>query len=249
MVTAKKPEEEPQSDEQARASLRDIKEDIVKGLGNTLPALKRFFQTLSVPVWSPDTALNIIKAARESDGPEWQWLIITNHLIVELNTRYDTLLQESDNQATVLTDKLIDTQAVAASFRELALANASNSSSHTATDRDGAMPYPTPFSGDDKDSTKRTQAFRTWCTRIEARWANRRHEFSTERAKILYAAAMLEGTAANGVNADLEKITSNLENPATWHWHSGAEFLAHLAKKFATLNLAADAEYKLRKLA
>jgi hypothetical protein len=110
------------------------------------------------------------------------------------------------------------------------------------------MPYPTPFSGDEKDTTKRTQAFRTWRIRIEARWANSQHECSTERAKILYATALLEGTAALGVNDDLEKITSNLENPAAWHWQSGAEFLAHLAKQFATLDLAADAENKLRKL-
>ena len=32
------------------AGLHDIKEDIVKGLGNSLPTLERFFQTLSVPV-------------------------------------------------------------------------------------------------------------------------------------------------------------------------------------------------------
>jgi hypothetical protein len=51
-----------------------------------------------------------------------------------------------------------------------------------------------------------------------------------------------------GVNDDLEKIMSNLENPAAERWHSGIEFLAHLAKKFATLDLAADVENKLRKL-
>jgi hypothetical protein len=148
--------------------LRNIKEDIVKGLDNTLPVVKRFFQTLNVPVWSPTTALNSIKAAKESDGPERQWLIITNHLVAKLNTRDDELLQASDNQVTVLTDKLTDAQAVDESFRELALVNASNSSSYTATDRDWVMPYLTPFSGDDKDSTKRTQAFRTCRTHIEA---------------------------------------------------------------------------------
>jgi len=79
--------------------------------------------------------------------------------------------------------------------------------SHAATERDGVMPHPAPFSGNDTNSTKRTQAFRTWRTRIEARWAHRRHEFGSERAKILYAATLLEGTAADGVNAGLEKIT------------------------------------------
>jgi hypothetical protein len=169
---------------------------------------------LSIPVWSPDTTLNNIKAARESDGPKRQWLIITNHLVVELNTQYDKLLQESNNQATVLTDQFTDTQVVVASFRTLALVNARNRSSHTATDYDGTMPYPTPFSGDDKDSTNQIQALHTWRTRIEARWAHRQHKCNTKRAKILYVAALLEGMAADGVNADLEKITSNLENPA-----------------------------------
>src|SRR3981081_4635850 len=233
----------------AMAGLRDIKEDIVKGLGDSLPSLGRFFQTLSVPVWSTDAALEIIKNAQESDGPERQWLHINNRLVEELHRRYDALLQESDQQAATLSHRLTEAQAVAESYRELALANASNSSSCTETDRDGAMPHPTPFSGDEKDTTKRTQAFRTWRIRIEARWANRQHEFSTERAKILYAAALLEGTAALGVNDDLEKITSNLENPAAWRWQSGAEFVAHLARKFATLDLVADAENKLRKLA
>ena len=95
----------PQGGEQPRAGFRDIKEDIVKGLdsgGDTLTALKRFFQTLSVPVWSPDVALDIIKIARESDGPERQWLVITNHLVEELNRRYDALLQESDHQTATL---------------------------------------------------------------------------------------------------------------------------------------------------
>ena len=202
------------------AGLRDIKKDIVKGLGDSLPSLGRFFQTLSVPVWSTDAALEIIKNAQESDGPERQWLFINNLLVEELNRRYDALLQESDQQAATLSDRLTEAQAVAESYRELALANASNSnsSSCTETDRDGAMPHPTPFSGDEKDRTKRTQAFWTWRIRIEVRWANRQHEFSTERAKILYAAALLEGTAALGVNDDLEKITSNLENPAAWRW-------------------------------
>jgi hypothetical protein len=54
--------------------------------------------------------------------------------------------------------------------------------------------------------------------------------------------------AALGVNDDLEKITLNLENPAIWRWHSGIKFLAHFAKKFTTLDLAADAENKLCKL-
>jgi hypothetical protein len=110
---------------------------------------------LRVLVWSTNAALKIIKTAQESDGPERQWLVINNHLVEELNCRYDALLQQSDHQVATLSDKLTEAQAVAENFRELALVNASNSnSSHTETDRDGAMSYPTPFSGDEKDTTK-----------------------------------------------------------------------------------------------
>ena len=136
----------------AMAGLRDIKEDIVKGLGDSLPSLGRFFQTLSVPVWSTDAALEIIKNAQESDGPERQWLHINNRLVEELNRRYDALLQESDQQAATLSDKLTEAQAVAESFRELALANVSNRSSRMETDHNRVMPHPTPFCGDEKNT-------------------------------------------------------------------------------------------------
>jgi hypothetical protein len=43
--------------------LHDIKEDIIKGLGNSLPTLERFFQTLSIQVWATDAARAIIKNA------------------------------------------------------------------------------------------------------------------------------------------------------------------------------------------
>ena len=81
----KEPEEKPQGSRLATAGIYDIKEDIVKDLGNSLVALERFFQTLRVPVWSTDAALEIIKTAQESDGPERQWLVINNHLVDELN--------------------------------------------------------------------------------------------------------------------------------------------------------------------
>jgi hypothetical protein len=138
------------------ASLCDSKEDIVKGLGNSLPALERFFQTLRVPVWSTDAALAIIKTAQESYGLERQWLVINNHRVEELNRQYDALLQESDQQAATLSAKLTEAQVVAESFKELAVVNASNNRNRTATDCDGAIPYLTLFSGDEKDITKRT---------------------------------------------------------------------------------------------
>jgi hypothetical protein len=44
--------------------------------------------------------------------------------------------------------------------------------------------------------------------------ANRQYKFGIEKAKSLYAVALLDGMIALGVNNDLEKITSNLENLA-----------------------------------
>ncbi|KAK3896426.1 hypothetical protein C8A05DRAFT_40042, partial [Staphylotrichum tortipilum] len=79
----------------------------------------------------------------------------------------------------------------------------------SAANRDSTMPHPTAFTGDEKDTAKRTSQFRTWQTRITARWLTRPKEFDSEDKKILYAAALLEGTAAGGVFAGIEKITSN----------------------------------------
>jgi hypothetical protein len=92
----KEKEKTPQGSGFIMAGLCDIKEDIIKGLGNSLPALERFFQTLSVLVWSTDIALEIIKNAQALYSPERQWLYINNHLVEERNRRYDAFLQESD---------------------------------------------------------------------------------------------------------------------------------------------------------
>jgi hypothetical protein len=61
----KEKEETPQGSGFVMVGLRDIKEDMVKGVGNSLPVLARFFQILSVPVWSTDAALEIIKNIQE----------------------------------------------------------------------------------------------------------------------------------------------------------------------------------------
>lgn len=82
-----------------------------------------------------------------------------------------------------------------------------------------------------------------------ARWVARPSEFNTDGKKTLYAAALLEGTAAGGVFAGIEKVTSNPTDSATWPWKTANEFMTHLARKHATLDLAADAENKLRTLA
>ena len=49
-------------------------------------------------------------------------LHLNNLLVEELNHRYDALLQESDKQAAMLSDRLTEAQAVIESYKELTLA-------------------------------------------------------------------------------------------------------------------------------
>lgn len=116
-----------------------------------------------------------------------------------------------------------------------------------STTKDSASPHPAPFNGSEKDTAKRTSLFRTWRTKVAIRWGLRSTEFGTEKARILYAAALLEGPAADGVINGVQKVADS-DDPEDWPWATGKDFLDHLADKYATLDLAADAENKLRDL-
>ncbi|KAK4118107.1 hypothetical protein N657DRAFT_638276 [Parathielavia appendiculata] len=113
---------------------------------------------------------------------------------------------------------------------------------------DTNMPHPTPFTGSDMDSVARAQAFRTWRGQITARWNARPQEFLTERAKIIYAAYMLGGAAADGVSHGLAIINANPHNMNVWEWKTGEAFLEHLASRYATVDLAQIAEGRLHEL-
>ncbi|KAK4148340.1 hypothetical protein C8A00DRAFT_39143, partial [Chaetomidium leptoderma] len=65
--------------------------------------------------------------------------------------------------------------------------------------------------------------------------------------KILYAVSLLEGAAADGVINGITKMSAS-DDAADWQWATGVEFMEHLAKKYATLDLVADAELKLKEL-
>jgi len=161
-----------QTENQPQGGPRDVKADIIEGLDDCVPALKGFFKTLTEPVLVGDSVLDFIRAAQATDGPERQWLFIDNLVVDELNSRYNALnsrynalLEDNQNlgiQVAQLTEQLNNSQVTANSYKNLV-------ESRGATERDGAMPHPAPFSGDDTNSTKRTQKFRTWRTRIEAR--------------------------------------------------------------------------------
>ena len=117
-----------------------------------------------------------------------------------------------------------------------------------AADRDGSMPHPTAFTGDEKDTLKRTSQFRTWQTRIMGRWVSRPQEFNTESKKIIYASALLESSAAAGVFTGVQKVTMSPDNSEGWPWKTATEFMNYLARKYATIDLAANAENRLRSL-
>ncbi|KAK4232759.1 hypothetical protein C8A03DRAFT_39614, partial [Achaetomium macrosporum] len=68
------------------------------------------------------------------------------------------------------------------------------------------------------------------------------------KVKILYAATLLTGSAGDGVSHVIEKINANSNDDSKWPFKTGQEFMTHLAGKYATMDLEADAENKLRDL-
>ncbi len=114
--------------------------------------------------------------------------------------------------------------------------------------RTNSIPHPTPFSGDEKDSAKRTQEFNTWKLGIMSRWDSYPGDFPTERAKINYINTLLKGTAAAGVHNGIVKVFMNPTDPTKWTWRTGQKLLEHLTSKYATLDMVAEAERKLRDL-
>lgn len=236
---------------------RDIKGDIVAGLdGKAFPNLKGFFETLQEPVKTNESVLKVLAEA-QADPAGSMLLQVMEGVVATQNNRYNNFAAQASDTA-VTTEKEINKYKEALTrirverdtWKEAAHGRSAGGGGIGADpDRDSAMPHPTPFTGDEKDTSKRTAQFQTWETRVEARWFNRPREFNAESKKILYAAALLEGTAATGVRTGIDKIMKNPTDPATWPWKTADEFMAHLERKYATLDLAADAENQLRKLA
>ncbi|KAK4150020.1 hypothetical protein C8A00DRAFT_37378 [Chaetomidium leptoderma] len=121
----------------------------------------------------------------------------------------ENIIRAFDTRIAVQQKELADAH-LKFNFASCELAAYKHAADGNAGDKDSTMPYPTAFTGNDKDSAKRTNAF----------------QFNNQKTKILYAAALLEGAAADG--------------------KTGEEFMKYLADKYATLDLAANAENKLR---
>jgi hypothetical protein len=255
-------------DETSVSGPRDIRADIANKLSGTAhPSLKNFFESLHVEVTGGEATLALFETLqRDATGNEF--LKIIDSVVGTLNNRYNTLSQQgAEAQATINslqeaiktgTAELTKCGADLAKHKEaLTRIRAERDTWEKAAktvktngdgDRDGSMPHPTAFTGDEKDTAKRTNQFRTWQTRIEGRWVSRPLEFNTEGKKIIYAAALLEGSAAAGVFAGVQKVTENPDDPTAWMWKSASDFMNHLARKYATMDLAANAENKLRSL-
>ncbi|KAK3897148.1 hypothetical protein C8A05DRAFT_39307 [Staphylotrichum tortipilum] len=220
------------------SATRDIQSDIVVGLSeDTFPSLKSFFEVLQGPVMRDESILQALAGAQ--NNPVVNGLLgIMEDVVTTQNNRYNTLAaraagaaDKGQNELAKYKEALTKTRAERDTLKEVIHSRGGDGGS-AAADRDSAMPHPTAFTGDEKDTAKRTS-----------------QEFDSEGKKILYAAALLEGTAAGGVFAGIEKITSNPTNPAAWRWKTADEFMTHLARKYATLDLAADAKNKIRTLA
>jgi hypothetical protein len=213
--------------------------------------------------------LRIIESLQK-DSAGCEFLKIVDNVVATQNNRYNNLNEQATQAATEaqttiegmratitagnaeLTkykDDLTKARAERDTWEKAASNNKGNGgSAGGAVDRDGTMPHPTPFTGDEKDTAKRTSQFRTWQTRVMGRWVSRPQEFNSEAKKIIYASALLEGSAATGVFKGVQKVTANPDNSDTWQWETAAAFMDHLARKYATMDLAANAENKLRSL-
>jgi hypothetical protein len=176
-------------------------------------------------------------------------LSLLDSLIAGQYDDYNTLLAASRNfeatkeqEINALQSNIATKDATIASL-STAVARANNGGGDSAS-----LPNPTAFNGQERDAVKRTTQFRTWRTKIVARWHNSPVKFADEYSKITYAASLLEGTAFTAVTRGLEKVNQNPTDSTDWPWKTGAEFIAHLAARYETMDIAATAEIKLRNL-
>ena len=199
---------------------RDIKGDIVAKLDEkAFPSLKNFFEGLRTCVVGNDGTLRAIEIMQE-DAAGRALLKIMDDVVTTQDGRYNQLndrLNDQASQAQVAIDNMTATisngnaelnkykdtltrvRAERDTWKEAASGTASGGGNGGGGDRDGTMPHPTPFTGDEKDTAKRANQFRTWQTRVTGRWVSRPSEFNTDGKKIIYAAALLDGSATTSV--------------------------------------------------
>jgi predicted CopG family antitoxin len=107
---------------------------------------------------------------------------------------------------------------------------------------------PEVFSAVESDSAKRFAEYQSWKTKIQIRWAQDSHEFTTNIKKILHVAGLLGGKAYMAISTGVDKVLANPDNPTAWPWATGEQLLIDLDRKYKTIDIVADAEKKLKKL-
>ncbi|KAM7211163.1 hypothetical protein V8F06_013444 [Rhypophila decipiens] len=127
-----------------------------------------------------------------------------------------------------------------------ALADIKASATATTSRRSRAND-PDSYSGADTDAGKRSEKFMTWQQKIRIRWAQDAGDFSTEKAKILYAGSLLEGGAYQSVASQLDAVMRT-DNPLQWPTQTAEGMLQVLAARYHTVNIKVRSENEWREL-
>lgn len=84
---------------------------------------------------------------------------------------------------------------------------------------------PEAFSGEEKDSAKRQQAYTNWRSQINRVFAVDRALFDIEFRTIQHISGLLTGGAYDIQRDAFDTVTESPDDPAQWHWATATEVL------------------------
>lgn len=223
---------------------RDLKKDILKmiGDGDQVPSLKWFFENDCQDAVFDDKALQILHSAKVGNVACNTWIKITDWMVSHVYDRvrvHEKSLVEA-REAIIAANTERDGLRIA--LEELKQVKTS------VGGHDSPMPHPDRFDGAETDATKRTMEFRTWRQQVEARVGAQPKNYDTDYRKILYASSLLKGAAATGASLGVSRVLDNPDDPTKWDWKTLTEFMNFLARKYANIDVVAQAELALAKL-
>ena len=247
------------------AGSRDLRLDIVKlletiaipgaesGTTTTATNLIAYFANTSKPYIAPDAALTPLKAAAMAVGDGIAgthmryWLGITEHMMQEVNDRFNHQADQMDQLQVVLDQANVDRDEAKKMTDTLQAAVTAMSTSGSGGGSNGGstLPHPQPFTGSEQNSIKRTDQFLSWKSQVMARWDFLPGQFRDEYSKIIYASIVLGGPAAAGVQTSIDKIRAYPKDPSQWPWKSSQALMEHLSSKYATADRKANASIKM----
>lgn len=141
------------------AEVRDRRQDIIKELGGSHPAMCKFFSNLKVPVEADGEPIALLKAAKGGNSIAVKWLAITEFMV-------QTLLNEGERLDSVVRQREVTIQATKEALTAALTANAARGSTTNDELNDWEesipMPHPTPFTGDTEDKAERTREYQAW---------------------------------------------------------------------------------------